>query len=274
MKRIDKILRYNLSQIIAITEKNIKLATRFKFKFIISLITPIILIITPVFILGKFFEFSQNFGPWNARNYLLFIFIAYNIYLLFNVITEIQTQFYIEKYWETLPALIIAPFNKFNLLFGIILAHLTLISIPFILFLVICIVIYPVSLLTLFSILFTYLLITFIFSGIGFIVGIFTISNENMSTLLLFAIKIILWFSCVTYPYQIFPDFVQTIILINPLYYVFDFLRLVWIENNIFASISIHWIHFSIIAFLSLLLPIIGMYIFNLIYKQYGIVGY
>ena len=61
MKILNSI-KTNISQILAITEKNIKLQTRFKFKLLISIISPIILIITPLFIMGKFFDFTSNFG--------------------------------------------------------------------------------------------------------------------------------------------------------------------------------------------------------------------
>ena len=64
-----RLLKENLSQISAITEKNLKLAFRFKFKVIITYITPILSILMPLIIMGEIFTFQSSFGPWNAENF-------------------------------------------------------------------------------------------------------------------------------------------------------------------------------------------------------------
>ena len=68
---INKIsIKNNISQILALTEKNIKLNLRFKFSFIFSFIFPIVSILMPLIIMGQFLEFNAQFGPWNKDNYL------------------------------------------------------------------------------------------------------------------------------------------------------------------------------------------------------------
>jgi len=269
-----KLLKDNISQIIALTEKNLKLHLRFKSNVIISFITPLITILMPIIILQQFFNFNENFGYWNKKNFLLFQFLAYNIILLQTIINEYPTQLMNEKYWQTLPALIIGPFNRFNLLFGIFFSRLILISIPFTMFFVLSYIFYPISFLTVLFILFILLLIALMFSGIGLIVGIIAISKEGMLRLLNFSISLVIFTSCLSYPFEIFPPEIQSIINLNPLYYIFDFLRLGWIEDDAIISINSHTYNFLLLLSGAIIIPIIGVYLFNLIYKKYGIVGY
>jgi len=283
MKRFNKIriikvsfIKDNLYQISALIEKNIKLKLRFKFPIIINFVTPIIGIIMPLIVLGQLFQFSErySFGPWTAENFLVFQFIAYNIMLLRTVIMEFSGQFRIEKFWKTLPALMIAPFNRFNLLLGIFFSHLIMISIPFSIFFIVCVIYYPISILTGLFVVLNYFLIALIFSGIGLIIGVFAVSNENIWKALSFATTLIFWASCLSYPFEIYPSIIQQVINLNPLYYVFDFLRLTWIQNNFFLTLNLYGTHFIVLIITAIILPIFGVYTFNYILKKYGIVGY
>ncbi len=270
---ILKSLKYNFSKIIAITEKNIKLGLRFKYALIIGFVTPIIGIILPLVIMGVFFETRESIGPWNAQNIFLYQFIAYQILLLRRNIDSFPSQFRMEKFWKTLPALIIAPFNRFNLLLGIILSEFILISIPFSVFFILGYIIHPLSIITIFFVIMLYFLVTLVFSGIGLILGIFAISKENILAFLKFALSMFFFFSCISYPFEIFPSFIQNIINLNPLYYIFDILRRAWIDNNFISTILIHYAGLMILIISAIILPLVGVYTFNLIYKKYGIVG-
>lgn len=269
-----KFIKEFLSKIVAIIEKNLKLKFRFKYDVIVSFINPIIAIVMPIIVLGQFFKFNTKFGSWTESNYYIFIFMAYNIILIENIIFEFPNQFIREKYWKTLPALIIAPFNRFNLLLGIFFSHLILISIPFTFFFILCYIIYPVSVFTIFFVILIYFIIALIFSGVGLIIGSFAISNENISRVLTFSITISFLFSCITYPYEIFPEFFQSLINLNPLYYIFDFIRLAWIEDNLINTITSHIIHLYILILTAIIVPFLSVFIFNQVYKKYGIVGY
>ncbi len=270
---ISQQIKDNLSQIMALTEKNIKLQLRYKLGLILSYLTHIISIFTPLIIMGNLFEF-RAVGEWTSDNFILYQFIAYNIMILSGITSIFPGQFRMEKYWKTLPALIIGPFNRFNLLFGIFLSHLILISIPFIFFFILALIFNPISITTILFIIIVFFLIALIFSGIGLILGVFAISNENIWNLLQFSLLFIFWFSCITYPFEIFPDFIKNIIVLNPLYYIFDFLRSSWIENIGFNIISLYPFHFTFLIGTALILPFIGVFLFNLIYKKYGITGY
>ncbi len=272
MKKLSKIkaitkvdIRKNVTQILALTEKNLKLNLRFKIGFIIGLITPLIAIAMPLIIMNRFFP---------EINLIVYQFIAYKVFLIRGIINEFPTQLRVEKYWKTLPILIMGPFHRINLLFGIFLTRMVLISIPFSILFIITFIMAPINILTVIFIIFIYFLIAIIFSGIGLLFGVFAVSKENYMRPTLFAFNVLFWFSCLTYPYDIFPSSIQFFIDLNPLYYIFDILRFSWLENNIIITITSHPYHFFLLISLVFILPIAGVYFFNLIYKKYGIVGY
>ena len=274
-----KVIRENLSQILAITEKNIKLRLRYKFTLVISYITTIISILTPLILMGNIFQFRNELGiggigSWTSNNFILYQFMAYNIMLLTGITNYFPGQLRNEKFWKTLPALIVCPFNRLNLLFGSFFSQLVLIFIPFVIFFVLGYIFIPVSLITIISVLILYFIIALIFSGIGIIFGVFAISNENIWKVLNFLLVFVFWFSCITYPFEIFPEFIQNIISLNPFYYIFDFLRLTWIQDMGLNLIVSFPLHFIVLISSTILFPIVGVFLFNYIYKKFGIKGY
>ena len=258
----------------AIAEKNIQMKMRVKYRILLSYIVPILSILMPIIVLGKFFDYNVKFGPWTSKNYMVFVFVGYNILLMRSMINLIPVSLMTEKYWKTLPALITAPFNRFYLLGGYIISEFISILIPFIGFLIITHIFFPISLLTLIVIILMFLGISIIFSGIGLLLGVFAISNENLWSVLEFITRIIFWFSCVMYPFYLYPKIVQTIIELNPIYYIIDIVRWTWIENNILITTSSHPVHIVIFISFLVIFPIICVYAFNYIYKKLGISGY
>ena len=274
MSSTVKIIRNNAKQILALTEKTVKLDLRYKFGIILDFLTPIIAIAMPLLVMNAFFSYNADFGPWNTTNYLIYQFVAYEIYLLKGSMNKFPSQFRIEKYWKTFPVMIIAPMNRFNLLFGIFLCHLVIIAIPFSIFFIISYIVFPISFITAIFYVLNCVIIAIIFSGIGLILCVFAVSNENIWHILTFGLNVVFWLSCITYPYQIFIPQIQTIINLNPLYYIFDYLRLFWIEDNFLLSITLHPVNVLVFGITALVLPLLGVYIFNTTYKKLGIVGY
>jgi ABC-type polysaccharide/polyol phosphate export permease len=271
---IKNTVKHNVSQVLALTEKNIRLQTRFRFQLIFAFINPIVTILMPLIIFNKLFSFNDYFGPWTPQNYVVFLLSSYNLSLLRQTIGSFPQELRREKFWKTLPALIIAPFNRFDLLFGIFFSHIILISIPFTLFFILTIIFYPISFFTILFVLLIYLLIALIFSGVGLLIGVFAISNENIWRFLGFSLNLIFWASCISYPFAVFPEPVQSIISLNPLYYMFTFLRMAWIQDNVFLTIADYTPHFLILLIVAFILPIIAVYIFNKVFRKYGISGY
>ena len=228
----------------------------------------------PLIVFEELFRFNANFEPWNQSNYLVFQFNAYMLFLISNVMNVFPAEFYNEKFWKTLPNLFVAPLNQFYILLGIFFGHLIVNSIPFSVVFILCYIYYPISLASVIFVLFIYFLIALIFSGVGLIIGVFAISNENLTGPLNFISTAFLWLSCITYPFQIFPDFFHFFINLNPLYYIFSFLRLSWIHDNILFTIASNYQNLLVLIGSSIFLPIIGILLFKYVFKRYGIVGY
>ena len=266
--------KYHFSRVYTIAEKNVKLQLRFKFNLIFAIVKPFFTIFLSLIVLSKFFETGTRFGPWNDANYFIFIFLAYNIELLRRIIETFPGSLMNEKYWKTLPALMIAPFNKLHLLFGIIVSHIIVIAIPFVIISIIIYIVYPISFITFLVILCIFFLIEVIFSGIGLFLGVFAISREGAWRLLIMGSTIIFWFSCITYPFELFPGYIQNVIELNPLYYIFDILRMTWLNDNILFTFTNYPFHFIVLIGTAVVVPIIAIYVFKVVYNKFGIVGY
>ncbi|MFX1239722.1 MAG: ABC transporter permease [Promethearchaeota archaeon] len=271
---INKKIRRIFSKTFAIAEKNTRMQFRFKYNVIFRWFTPIITILMPIIILDQFFNASIDIYPWNAQNYMIFVFIGYNILLMQKMLNNIPVYLLREKYWKTLPALITAPFNRFYLLFGYILSEFLGIIIPFTIFFVTLLIFFPISITTILAILVMFIGVGIVFSGVGLFLGVFAISNENYLYIFDFTLKLIFWFSCVTYPFQLFPSVVQNIINLNPIYYLIDIIRWTWIENNLILTAISHPLHILIFSLSLVIFPIICVLVFDYIYKKLGITGY
>ncbi len=269
-----KNIKDNLNQILAITEKNLKLELRYKATLPLTFISPVLAMIFPLIVMAKFLEYRNSLGIWNQENFLIYQFTAVNLSLIIGIRHRYPQHLFREKNWLTLSALIIAPFNRINLLFGIFFTHLILIFPSFVTFFIISYIIYPIQSLTILVLIISYLLCALVFSGVGIILAGLAVSNENLWTLISFSLRLLFFISCVSYPFEIFPSFLQFFIKINPLYYIFDIMRIIWIQDNIYYTFSSYFLNFTILLVSALILPFLGVLIFNKIYRKYGIVGY
>lgn len=279
IKKLKKIFslnfyKSNFSRISTLVEKNLKLQIRFKTHLIYSMITPIFTIFMSFIVLGKIFEITPQLGKWNQKNFYIFLLIAYKIELLRRIIHKFPNDFQFEKYWKTISALMIAPINKIHFLLGFFFTHIIIIAIPFTILFILTYLIFPISFLTIVSIIFIYLLIDLIFSGIGLFLGAFAISEENSWKIFDIGFTLLFILSCITYPLELFPYYIQPLIRLNPLYYIFETLRFTWIENNILLTISHIPFSFIILILTAITIPIIAIYVFRVVYNRFGIVGY
>ena len=97
-----------------------------------------------------------------------------------------------------------------------------------------------------------------------------------LTTSIILSISILFWASCVSYPLQIFPEFFRNIFVLNPFYYFFDLIRIIWL-TGVDPSLAFNYFnpfHIIIVGVFSITLPIIAVYLFNTIYKKFGISGY
>ena len=273
-----KSVRRNLKQTTALIERNIFFEMRFKLVLFTSFLNPFIQILMPLIIFGAIFSISEDysFGYWGGENYLLFLLIAFCVQFLRRIVENFRQLFFREKFWKTLQALMVAPINRYVLLFGILISEMILISIPFIIFLIITLIIFPISILNLLIVLLLFFCLAIFFGSLGLLVGVLVITKEGIYRIFKLGLTFLYWLSCVSYPLQIFPQIIQNVILLNPLYYFIDLIRIVWmmgIDYNLAISF-LSPLHIIIVATFTILLPILSVVLFNIFYKKFGITGY
>ena len=265
-------------QTLAIVEKELYLQFRYKSTIISQILNPLIQILILIFIFGIVFNIQAGYslGYWTASNYVLFILIAFCLQI-FRPITEKYFQlFVVEKYWKTLSATLIAPINKFSLLLGQLISWVILNSVGFIVVFVIALMLYPIPIFYFLLFLLVFICIWISFASIGLLMGVFGISNENFGTSFSIILRFLFLFTCINYPKEVFPQFIQFFILLNPFYYIVDLLRLIWYYglNPTIAMTFITPVHIIIFILSTVLLPIVSIAIFEYVYKRYGIAGY
>ncbi|MHA1293716.1 MAG: ABC transporter permease [Promethearchaeota archaeon] len=273
---IEKI-ELNLQQTYAIIAKNVKLKLRFKVNFILQIISPLWAFVMPMIILGKIFEIAKGepLGIWTSETFFFFVLSGFCIGLAARFVHEYHKILRHEKYWKTLPAIFISPLNKYNLLIAIFIEQLVYICIPLTIVFIILLIIYPTTA-------FSFCLAILIFFGgcvvlasIGLIIGSFSLSAESAMQWVAFLMHFILMFSCYNYPKEIFPPYLLFLIFLNPLYYYWDLMRVIWLFGLDYVLFNpAYIIHIIIVISFTIFSPILSVIIFNFFYKKYGVSGY
>ncbi len=273
-----KSLRTNIKQINALVERNIYLEVRFKTLIFTRYFTPFIQILMPLIIFNVIFTIRDDyqFGYWTGLNFVLFLFIAFCVQFLRKIVSNFSDLFNREKYWKTLQALMVAPVNRYVLLFGFLISEIILLSIPFIVFFIIAYILFPISIFYLFLVILSFLSITLLFGCLGLILGMLIITKEGIYSLFNLGLTFLFWLSCMSYPLQVFPEIIQPIILLNPIYYFIDLIRIFWLMGLDFnlAITFLTPIHIIVVVGFTIILPIFSVYLFNTFYDKFGISGY
>jgi len=273
-----KSLRINIKQISALVERNLYLEVRFKLSIFSRYFAPFIQILMPLIIFNVIFTIREDyqFGYWTGLNFILFLFIAFCVQFLRKIVLNFSHLFNREKYWKTLQALMVAPVNRYVLLFGFLIAEIILISIPFIFFFIIAYILFPINIFYLFLVILSFLALATLFGSLGLILGILIITKEGIYSVFNLGLTLLFWLSCMSYPLQVFPEIIQTIILLNPIYYFIDLIRIFWLmglDYNL-AITFLTPVHIIIVVGSTIVLPIFSVYLFNTFYDKFGISGY
>ena len=268
----------NIIQIYSLIIKDLKLKSRYKLEFIVEFVAPFMTIFFPYITFTTLFALNENaFGNYFSRdNFVLFLLLGYCVSVLVFLLWNYQDLFYDEKTWKTLNAVIVAPISKFNILVSYLISGLISKSVPLIFIVVLCYILYPIPLISLLFVVVILFCISLVFASMGFILGVFTIVNEDISTSLSVGISFIALVSCLFYPIDIFPKEIHFFIKLNPLYYYFDLLRLSWWAGIDYddAMNYITFNHILVVTTFKIIMPIIASYLFLIIYKKYGTSGY
>ena len=257
--------------------KEIKLKSRYKAKFLFSVVAPFSTFIVPLLVFRTLFSSIDegSFGIWTPENYIIFILSGIFIVALVNLLPTYGKSILREKYWKTLPGIFLSPINIYNLLLSKLISELIIFIIPIGLIFILCFIIAEASLLTILLVMIIYFLASILFASIGLAIGAFRMSKEGNYQIFFLIVNLFLVFSCYKYPKEFFPEYLEIFIIWNPFYYYWDLIRLMLVfgsENIIFNPK--YTFHFIIVISLSLIGPFLSVSFFDFVYKRYGLVGY
>lgn len=264
-------------QIRALIIKDLRLKSRYKLKFFVSILAPLTTFIMPLLVFRTLFKTigDESFGIWTPENYILFILSGVFIVVLLKLLPVYGKNLLREKYWKTLPGIFLSPVNVYNLLISKLLSELVIYVIPLIIVFIFCFIIAEATLITILFVLVIYFLAAIFIASVGLAIGSFRMSIEGGYTVFSNIIGILLIFSCYRYPRKFFPESLQFLIIWNPFYYYWDLIRVILVygaENVILNPAYLP--HFIVVVSLSLFGPVLSVLFFNYIYKKYGLVGY
>ncbi len=270
-------LKIYFFQIRALVIKDLKLKSRYKVKFLFSMVFPITTFIMRLLIFRRLFEATgdESFGFWTPDNYIIFILSGIFIVILLKLFPAYGKNLLREKYWKTLPGIFLSPVNVFNLLVSKLISELFIFLIPLIVAFILCFIFSSASLFTIIFVLIIYFCASIFMASIGLAIGSFRMSIEGGYTVFSNLVGLFLIFSCWRYPREFFPDYLQFLIIWNPFYYYWDLIRVMLVlgaENIIFNPVYL--LHFIVVLSLTIIAPIMSIMFFNYIYKKYGLVGY
>jgi len=271
------LLKNYFYQIETLVIKDIKLKSRYKAKFLFSIIVPFTTFIVPFLVFRTLFNAigDKSFGIWSPENYIIFILSGIFIVALNNLLPVYGKSLLREKYWKTLPGIFLSPVNIYNLLFSKLISELLIFVIPVSITFIFCFIIVKASLMTILFVMIIYFLAAVFMASIGLAIGSFRMSIEGGYRFFFLIVNLFLVFSCYKYPKEFFPENLQLLISWNPFYYYWDLIRNILVfgfENVIFNPN--YTLHFIIVISLSFITPILSVMFFDYVYKKYGLVGY
>lgn len=181
-----------------------------------------------------------------------------------------------EKFWQTINAILLAPINRLSLIFGVGLAEFIAIFPSLTLFIIVCFMLMPISLVHLGLVLFALLLLFLIALSMGLMAGCAGLFNENAVPIFGYIRVVVVFFSCFYYPIEVLriPQLGQigsilpTIAYLNPIYQAVTVLRSAWLHGVVPFDSLIYVLFFAIIA------PLAAVYIFRRLFKALSVQGY
>ncbi|MGQ4874921.1 MAG: ABC transporter permease [Promethearchaeia archaeon] len=265
------------NEISALIIKELRLKLRYKFKFLSTIIVPVLAFIVPYLVFQKIFSVigDKSFGIWTPQNYILFILTGIFVALIIEYIAIYGKTFLQEKYYKTLSGLFMAPIKISSLYISKFFTELLIYLPHLILIFAACFFIAKSSILSILFIIIIFLAACILLSSIGLVIGSFRISLEGNYTILYVLIKIFLIFSCYKYPKEVFPTYLHIIIAISPFYYYWDLIRYTLVFDVYYLLFNpTFFLHFLVVIIATISAPILSLKFFNYVFKKYGISGY
>ncbi len=261
---------------------------RFGWKYIMTIAISPMISFFPLFFLygGFFFYFNKDLITVNRYNYGAWILMGIIFFQFCNrMLIRYENVFVREKYWHTIEFTLLAPINRYSVLFGFVIQNIleqTAISI------ILAIVAFLYSPTLIPNIFLIFIVLAFFSSGVaglGILRGVIALSNENFMSLFGLLSFVFLFLSSYSIPIELFPLPIAMVIRINPLYMELALIRNIWFYpltwfSDIFVNsltlnfFGINFFDIIYIVCFNLIAIVLGMYFFDRIWERFGIHGF
>jgi ABC-type polysaccharide/polyol phosphate export permease len=262
-----------ITRTIAFARREFKLRTRYKWPYIsITIVIPILHAL-PLIILyaGLLAAVPEGIAGLTPERYLTWVLLGSVIYSTFSAAYQIfRGRFAEEKFWMTIQGTLIAPASKYYLLFGVIIEITIRGFVTSIVFFVLSYIAYPASLLNIFLVMVIFLIGLMIGTSLGLIWGTLYLINENLAPIFEYILYILVFLSCYSIPFELYPEFLQLPIYVNPLYQLINLSRVFWFGD---FSVGLIGSFFYVLIF-CIVCMIVGVYFFTKYTRRFGVRGY
>lgn len=254
----------------AIAKKELKLGLRFKINFFSSVVlNPLLYSLWFALIYAGFFSFgTSNVAGVTPSTLIPFLILGGLANIIYRTgYYAFDTKFMAEKYWHTIEGTLIAPINRISILLGIGLIEILRISIFLLAGIGIAFFMYSPSLIRLFIVIFTMILLCLMTLGMGLVKAGFILANENMLAIFQYLNYDFMFLSCFYYPIEALPSWIHPFVMINPVYHAVILIRDAWF------GLPISLLSLGIVSFITLLSLLLGTMLFSLTWRKLGITG-
>lgn len=251
--------------------KDIQISTRYRFSFVVGAFLPALVnlgLFSTVFF-GFFKSGAAATAGVSGNNFVVFTVLGAMLATLFsNSFSAYQNRFQYEKYWQTAYAILASPLSPWAVLLGVGFTQAVqflIIAIPFVIVAYILSPVGPGALL--FTALYLVLLYLMV-SGLSLVRGAIFLVNENLDPVFTYFVVGTGYLSCFYYPASFIPSFFQPLASINPVYFVVNLVRALWL--NLPAAPG----YVEVAIAVAVLSPAIGTYFYQKVWRNLDITGY
>jgi ABC-2 type transport system permease protein len=264
-------MRTLLSHAAAYAEKDLHIQLRFKVEFVANTFLPALINLG---LFGTvFFGFFKSGAPsgseLSSNDFVAFVLLAALGTTVFkSAFSAFQNRFASEKYWQTAQSILASPLSTWSLLLGVSAAELVKFSIVSVVFLTLSYIFWPVSILQFVGATLLLGLLYLAVSGFSLLRGALFLANENYDPIINYFMIGTAYVSCFYYPLTFLPSFLQPLAEVNPLYYIVNSIRSVWLGYPLETG----YLAIGVIA--GILSPLAGTVAFRRVWRNQDITGY
>jgi len=260
-----------LRQTWACARKDLEIGLRFKLGFVLGTFTPALInlgLFTTVFF-GFFKTGAPGLVDLNRDNFVAFSIVgALAATFFLNSFQSFQGRFGSEKYWQTIPAMLASPLSPWSLLLGIGLSDAIRLAGMVAVFLGAAYIFLPVGPSVVVVSFFLIALLYMMVSGLSMIRGALFLVNENYDTVIQYFVTATAYFSCFYYPASFIPSSLQVFAFINPVFFVVDSVRNLWL------GLPVSPLYLAVAVVVSVICTIGGTYTFHRVWRNLDMTGY